>query len=188
MAYEQWPLNEYTIVMRSRGTTASAIAGARSAMHGIDRDLPLIDARAYDEVVDASLGARRFILDLLGLFAIVALCLAAVGTYGVIAYGVQMRRREIGIRLALGATQNGIVRMVLGQGARLVGAGVAIGIAATYGLTRVIESLLFGVGARDPAALLGAPALLVMIALLACLIPARQAGRLDPIRTIRADG
>jgi predicted permease len=185
MNYEQWPLNEYTVVMRSRSSTAAAIAGARSVLHGIDRNLPLIDARAYSDLVDASLGGRRFYLDLLGMFAVVALALAAVGTYGVIAYGVQMRRREIGIRLALGATQGGIIRMVMGQGFRLVAAGAVVGTVATFGLSRVIQSLLFGVDPRDPTSLLGAPALLLAIALSACLIPARQAGRLDPNRTIR---
>ena len=188
MNYEQWPLNEYSVVTRSRGPTDAVIAGGRSVLKSIDRDLPMIDARAYSDVVDASLGNRRFYLDLLGLFAVVALMLSAVGTYGVISYGVQIRRREIGIRLALGATQGGIVSMVLNEGFRLVAVGVAVGAAVAFGATRLIASLLFGVGARDPVSLAGAPAILIGVALVACLIPARQAGRLDPVETIRSEG
>jgi ABC-type antimicrobial peptide transport system permease subunit len=124
---------------------------------------------------------------LLGLFAAVAMTLALVGVYGVMAYGVQQRHREIGIRMALGATRERVVRMVLSDGVRMVGAGVALGVVAALSLTRLLGSLLYSVGPRDPMTFIVAPLLLVVAAVIACALPARRASRLDPVETIRAD-
>jgi ABC-type antimicrobial peptide transport system permease subunit len=147
----------------------------------------MIDARPLAEIVDASLGQRRFYMLLLGAFASVAMLLALVGIYGVIAYGVRLRRQEIGIRLALGASRQRVLAMVLSDGLRLVMTGVAVGLLAALLLTRLLESLLFGVGTRDPLTFLAAPAALIAAAVLACLVPARGASRLNPVDTIRSD-
>lgn len=185
MSYEQWPLNEYSVVVRSGSGTNTLLPPIRSALKSIDADIPVIDPRTYAEVVDASFGNRTFYLKLLGLFAVVALVLAAIGTYGVIAYDVQLRRREVGIRLALGATAAGIVAMILREGAGLLAAGVVIGLTMSLAAARVLDSLLFGVGHHDVISMAGAPLVLLLTGTLACVVPASRAGRLNPVETIR---
>ena len=187
MAHEQWPLNEYEVVVRSSAPVASVVSAARAVLSELDAGLPMIDARPLAEIVDASLGQRRFYMMLLGAFAAVAMLLALVGIYGVIAYGVRLRRQEIGIRLALGASRQRVLAMVLSDGLRLVMAGVAVGLVAALLLTRLLESLVFGVGTRDPVTFLAAPAALIAAAVLACLVPARGASRLNPVETIRSE-
>ena len=145
------------------------------------------DAMPMSVLVDASLGSRRFYMTLLAVFAGVALLLAIVGTYGVIAYGVQLRRRELGIRLALGATRQRVMAMVLREGFVLVAIGATIGLGAALVLTRLLESLLFEVGSRDPFTLASATAALIAVALLASLLPARKAAALDPLEAIRVE-
>ena len=185
MSYEQWPLNEYSVVVRSASGTNALLPPIRSALKGIDADSPVIDPRSYADLVDASFGNRTFYLRLLGLFAVVALLLAAIGTYGVIAYDVQLRRREVGIRLALGATASGIVAMILREGAALLVAGVAIGLTMSLAASRVLDSLLFGVGHYDFISMTGAPLVLLLAGAVACVVPASRAGRLNPVETIR---
>jgi predicted permease len=187
MPYLQWPVNEYAVVIRSTTPPSSVLSEARAVLRALDPQIPMNAARSYSDIVDGSLGDRRFYLGLLGLFAAVAMTLALVGVYGVMAYGVQRRRREIGIRIALGATRERVVRMVLSDGVRMVGVGVALGIAAAFGLTRLLGSLLYSVGPRDPMTFVVAPLLLIVAAVIACALPARRASRLDPVETIRAD-
>jgi putative ABC transport system permease protein len=187
MSATQWPLNDYDVVVRASTSFAAVVSGARSALQELDPDIPLGGARPLDELVDGALGNRRFYMMLLGAFASVALALALVGIYGVMAYGVRLRRQEIGVRLALGATGVRIVRMVLGDGLRLVMSGVIIGALAAFALTRLLESLLYDVRATDPAAFVVASLSLVVAATVACIVPARGAARLDPVDTIRAD-
>ena len=187
MPYLQWPVNEYDVVIRSTTPPATVVSAARSVLRELDPQIPMNAPRSYRDIVASSMGERRFYLLLLGLFASVALTLALVGVYGVMAYGVQQRRREIGIRMALGATRERVVRMVLSDGVRMVGAGVTLGVVAALSLTRLMGSLLYSVGPRDPMTFIVAPLLLVIAAIIACALPARRASRLDPVETIRAD-
>jgi predicted permease len=187
MTYEQWPLDEFSVVVRASTPTSSLIPAIRSAMKSIDQDLPVIDPQSYSDVVETSLGNRKFYLELLGAFAVIALILAAIGTYGVMAYDVQVRRREVGIRMALGATGSAIVSMIVRDGARLLAVGIVIGLAVAYASSKVLDSLLFGVGNHDALSLLGAPLTLLLAGFTACVIPAWRAGGMSPVETIRAD-
>jgi ABC-type antimicrobial peptide transport system permease subunit len=143
--------------------------------------------RTFSQVYAASLGSRRFNLILIGSFGIAALVLATTGVFGVMAYSVSRRTREIGVRVALGAGTGDVLRMVLGQGLRTIVIGIAIGIAAALALTRTVASLLFGVTATDPLTFIGVTLLLVAAALLACYIPARRATRVDPMVALRCE-
>jgi ABC-type antimicrobial peptide transport system permease subunit len=139
------------------------------------------------ELVSDSMAQRRFTALLLGVFAAVATLLASAGVYGVMAYNVTSRAREIGVRLALGAQRGDVLLLLLKQGVNLVSAGVAIGLLASLALTRLIEGLLFGVGATDPLTFALAALSLIIVALLACLIPARRAAKVDPMITLRCE-
>ena len=136
---------------------------------------------------EQSLGPRRFNLYLLGAFAGVALTLAAIGLFGVMAYLVSQRTREIGVRLALGATRGEVFRLVLGRGLLLAGAGAVGGLGAAFWLTSVMESLLFSVSRTDPVTFVAVPVALLAVAALACYVPARRAMRVDPAIALRAD-
>ena len=140
---------------------------------------------SMDEIISDSLAARRFSMFLLGIFASVALILASIGIYGVISYLVGQRMHELGIRVALGAQRSDVLRLVLGQGLKMALIGVGIGVAAALGLTRLMSKMLFGVSAADPVTYLGVGAILTLIALLACYVPARRAMRVDPIIALR---
>jgi putative ABC transport system permease protein len=136
-------------------------------------------------VIGESVSRQRFNMLLLAVFAGVALLLAVVGIYGVMAYGVTQRRHEIGIRVALGARRGDVVRMVMGQGLALTMAGIGIGAGAAYALTRLMKTLLFGVTATDPATFAGVALLLATVATVACYFPARRATRVDPVVALR---
>jgi ABC-type antimicrobial peptide transport system permease subunit len=154
----------------------------------LDRDLPVYDAFTLESMVDRALGQPKFYVLLLSIFAALALVLAVVGIYGVIAYAVQQRSREIGIRIALGASTERVVGMVVRRGLTLAVIGVALGTAGAYAVTRVLQSLLFGVSARDPLTFAAVAALLGGVAVLASWIPARRAARVDPLTAMRAEG
>jgi putative ABC transport system permease protein len=187
-AFDQWPIDVLTVVMRSRGDPGAALAAARTAVAALDRDVPVYDAFTLASMVDRSLGQPKFYMMLLVAFAGLAMVLAAVGIYGVIAYTVQQRTREIGIRIALGASAERVVAMVVRRGLVLALAGVALGTAGAFAVTRVLRSLLYGVGERDPATFIGVAVLLAVVALLASWIPARRAARVDPLTAMRAEG
>jgi len=187
VAFEQWPLDELTVVMRTRTDPATTLRAAHAVVESLDRDLPVYDAFTLESMVSRSLGQPKFYLLLLTVFAAVAVVLAAVGIYGVMAYSVQQRTREIGIRMALGASADRVVAMVVRRGLTLVVAGVALGTAGAYALTRMLRSLLFGVSARDPLTFAGVAVLLGVVALLASWIPARRAARVDPLAAMRAE-
>ncbi|MGH9673822.1 MAG: FtsX-like permease family protein, partial [Bryobacteraceae bacterium] len=147
--------------------------------------LPVSDIRTMDEVVSRSTSRQRFNMLLMGVFGGVALFLAAIGIYGLMAYVVQQRTQEIGIRLALGAETGDVRRMVVFQGMLLAVAGIGLGLAAAFGLTRVISTFLFGVDPRDPLVFVAAPLTLAAISLFAVWIPARRATRIDPVVALR---
>ena len=176
--------NAPTIVMRSAVPTGAIVSAARGIFHDFDPDVPVKFSTFADEM-GGWLADRRFLLLLVGVFAGAALGLAAVGLYGVVAFSVTRRTQEIGIRMALGAQRGDVMRLVVGEGAKLALAGVAIGIAASLGVTRLVSSLLFGVGATDPITFAGVAVLLAVVALLASYLPARRAMRFDPNTALR---
>ncbi len=181
------PAFQLSVVMRTAGEPLSQAAALRHALAEIDPDQPLVKPRTMEDNVAASMAQPRFRTWLIGIFAGLALVLAAVGIYGVMAYSVTQRTREIGIRVALGADRGHILRGVLRQGLRFALAGAALGIAGGLAVTRLLQGFLFGVSASDPGAFLGAAALLVLVALGASLGPAWRATRVDPMVALRND-
>jgi putative ABC transport system permease protein len=173
------------LVVKSAADPASLTSSIRRAVASIDKDQPIFSIATMQELVDNSVSTRRVTLILLALFSGLALVLAAIGIYGVISYSVAQRTHEIGIRMALGAERGGVLRMILAQGAKIAGAGVAIGMAASFGLTRLMSKLLFSVSAADPVTFAAVALGLILVALLACYIPARRALRVDPIIALR---
>jgi putative ABC transport system permease protein len=180
----QRPHAAITVTMLSDADTQSVTSAARGVLHQLNPEIPA-RFRTFSQIYSASLGSRRFNLILIGFFGIVALLLATAGVFGVMAYSVSRRTREIGVRVALGAGSRDVVRMVLGQALRTILIGVAIGLAGSLALTRTLESLLFGVAATDPLTFAGVIVLLVAAALLACYVPVRQAMRVDPMIALR---
>ena len=184
--YAQAPIPAMSIGLRSTGSAMSLLPALREALRAVDPNQPLSRAHTLAEVAGESVGERRFQMMLLGIFALVALSLAALGIYGVMAYTVAQRSREIGIRMALGAEQAQVLRMVLLSGLRLAGLGVGFGLAGAIALTRTIAALLYGVSATDPLTLALVSALLFGVALVASWAPARRATRVDPMIPLRA--
>ncbi|HZT60329.1 MAG TPA: ABC transporter permease [Pyrinomonadaceae bacterium] len=168
------------VVVRTDGDPAALAPSVRRAIAGVDRDLPVYRVTTMERMVADSLAQRRFSMFLLGSFAAIALALAVVGLYGVMSYSVAQRTHEIGLRMALGAQGRDILKMVVGQGLLLIAAGLAIGLAGAFALTRLMSSLLFGVTATDPLTYAGIALLLAAVALLASYIPARRAMKVDP--------
>ena len=176
-----------SIALKTAGPPASVAAAARAAIASVDRDQPVTRLRTMDEVAAEATRAPRFRAALVGTFAAIALALAAVGIFGVLTFSVRERMREFGIRVALGATANDILRLVLRAGLTIAVTGVAIGLAAAAILTRTLSSLLFGVTPLDPVTFVAAPAVLVATAVVAAAIPAIRAIRVDPAVTLRQD-
>jgi predicted permease len=179
--------NPMTFVVRSSLDPASAIAAARAEVQAVDRDLALTSVATLEQVVADAIGDHRFRAVLLAGFAGIALFLAALGIYGVLAYAVSQRTRELGIRLALGAKRQELFAMVVRQGMRPVIAGGVLGIAGAVASSAVVKSLLYGVAAVDPATYAVAVLTLVAVAVAACAIPARRAMRVDPMVALRED-
>jgi len=178
---------EFSIVARSQGSLTPLAGALRSAIAGIDSQVPVTDFRTMVQVLSRSLAPREFNLFLFGAFAGLALILACVGTYGVIAYSTALRSREIGIRVALGSDKGGIVRLVVSQGMRLTAIGIAFGLAGSWFLTRLLSSLLYGIGAYSSAALVSAVLAVSAATLFASYIPARHAASIDPAVALRSD-
>ena len=173
------------VLVRSNVDPLSLSRSVRDAIAAVDPTVPTGSTRSMEQVLSHSLALRSFMMFLLGLFAALALVLASVGIYGVISFAVSQRTREIGVRMALGAHPRDVLRLILGEGLKLVLAGVVLGIIAALAMTRLLSTLIYGVSATDPLIFLSVVTLLVAVALAACFIPARRAMRVDPIVALR---
>ncbi|MGC1415428.1 MAG: ABC transporter permease [Candidatus Acidiferrum sp.] len=180
----QRPRAEMTLTMLSDADTRSVTSAARGILHDLNPEIPA-KFQTFSQIYSDSMGSRRFNVILVGFFGITALLLATAGVFGVMAYSVSRRTREIGVRVALGAASSDVLTMILGQGLRTILIGVVVGIAGALALTRAVASLLFGVTATDPLTFVGVTLLLVAAGLLACYIPARRATRVDPLVALR---
>jgi predicted permease len=185
-----WPLPELvysgmTLLVRASNDPLALVSAARAELQKLDPELPMAGVVTMDQLLADSLSRSRFTMLLLGIFASVALVLAAVGIYGLIAYSVTQRTQELGIRIALGAQHRDVLRLVLTQGTRLTLLGVTLGVFAALALSRLLSTLLFAVSPTDPFTFAGVAILLACVALLACFIPARRATRVDPIVALR---
>jgi ABC-type antimicrobial peptide transport system permease subunit len=176
-----------TLVLRVAGEPMRLVNPIRAEVRALDPRLPVANVRLMTDVVDASMATPRLTGTLLTIFAGLALVLAAVGVAGVLAYLVSRRRREIGIRMALGASRANVLGLIVRRGVLYAGAGIAAGIAAALFLTRLMEGLLFGVAPRDPLTFVAVSAILLVIAVVASLIPALRAARVDPLEALRSE-
>jgi predicted permease len=171
--------------VRIVGPTASATAGIRRAVADVDPMLPLTEMKTQEDQIDGTLTQERMFASLVSLFGVITLVLACVGLYGLVAYSVTSRTREIGVRMALGADRYRVLRLLLGQVTMCILAGLAVGLPLTWALTRVIQSQLYGIQAHDPASLVLASGAVAIVALLAAFLPARRAMRIDPMNALR---
>jgi len=181
----QYPSPYLTLVVRAASRSEGLIVSIANAVHQVDREQPVLDVVSMDDILVNSLSRQQFNMLLLAAFSGLALLLAAIGIYSVLAYSVRRRVREIGVRMALGAQRGDILRMILGQGTKLAFIGTGIGIAGALALTRLLSSQLFGVTATDPITFVSVSALIIVVALLACYIPARRATKVDPLVALR---
>jgi predicted permease len=176
--------SQYAIAVRTAVPPSSLVAPLRAVIRGADPSIPIYQVSTMEDMVASQTSQSRFTMWLMGVFAAVALTLSVIGIYGVMSYLVSQRTREIGIRLALGADGGDILRLVVGNGARLIAGGIALGVVAAFALQRLVSSLLYGVTAADAASAV-AVALLAVVALVACYVPALRATRVDPLYALR---
>jgi putative ABC transport system permease protein len=184
----QWQLSTdkaQWLVVRTQGDAGGLTAAVKKAVWSVDKDQPIVRVATMDDLLAASAAERRFALILFESFGIVALVLAAIGIYGVLSGSVSERTREIGVRLALGAQRRDVLGMILRQGLKLILSGVGIGLLASWAVTRMLSKLLYGVSATDPSIFGGVALMLILVALLACYLPARRATKVDPLVTLR---
>ncbi|MEP6574568.1 MAG: ABC transporter permease [Gemmatimonadota bacterium] len=185
LPYRQNGQNAMSFAVRTVGDPLALVASIREAVHSVDKDQPLSQIRSMDQMMDTTVGQRRFSMLLLGVFATLALLLASIGIYGVMSYSVTQRSHELGVRMALGAAKGDVLKLVLRQGMTLAAMGVGLGLIAAFGLTRLLTSQLFQVPATDPFTYAGVALILGTIALAANLIPALRATRVDPVVALR---
>jgi putative ABC transport system permease protein len=181
----QDPTSGMALLVKSGADPTALTSAIREAVQSIDKDQPIRAISTMRELVSNSVATRRMTLVLLGLFSGLALVLGAIGIYGVISYSVAQRTHEIGIRMALGSPRRDVFRLVVGQGMKLAGIGIAIGLVGAFGLARLMSSLLYGISATDFETFAGVATLLALVALLACYVPARRAMRVDPTVALR---
>ncbi len=185
--YEQWQFQSMIIAVRAPHQPRSLIPAVTQAFNDLNPEQPLGGFRLMQDYIDFATAQPRFRSMLIGMFGLMALLLASIGIYGVIAYSVSQRKREMGIRLALGAQKRDLIRLILGQGFKLTLIGIGVGLLGSFFLNRTLESLLFGVTGYDPTTFLSVPLLLALVALAACFIPACFAARVNPVEAIRND-
>jgi predicted permease len=186
LPHQQFAIQSMSIFVRSQMSQSSLMSTLRRAINEIDKDIPVYRMRTLPDYLSQSIAQPRLNAMLVGLFALIALLLAAAGIFGVMSYSVTQRTQEIGIRLALGAQRYDVLRLIIVQGMRFVGAGLLLGLIGVFASTRLLQSLLFGIGATDLPTLLGVAAILSGVALIACLLPALRASRVDPVIALRA--
>jgi predicted permease len=174
-----------TLAVRTGLPPANLISAVTEAIHRVDAEEPVVGVQTMEAVVDQSIAQNRLNMILLSAFAGLALLLASIGIYGVQAYAVRQRTREVGIRVAMGAQPAEVFRLIIAQGLRLTTTGIVIGLAASFGLTRLMASQLYGLSATDPWTFIGVSIVLLTVALAACFIPARRATRIDPVVALR---
>jgi len=184
---QAWRSFGMSLTVRTSSDPRNAISAVTAAVHQVDPELPVVDVMSMNDLILESVSPQRFNMLLLGSFAGLALVLAAVGIYSVLSYTVRRRLREIGIRIALGATHNDVVRMVVADGMKPILLGVALGLAASFALSRVVVSLIFGVRATDPLTFSAVTLLLLTVGMLATVLPAYRAARVEPIRILREE-
>ena len=185
--FQQSPFPVFSLMVRAVDDPKSLIGAVRSEIRGIDPDLPVSEIATMEELVTVSIAPQRLNTFLIGLFSALALTLAAIGIYGVMSYAVTQRTQEIGIRLALGAKPDDVLKLVVKQGMALVLIGIAVGLTASFGLTRLLKTLLFTVSPTDPLTFTVIPLSLTLVALFACYLPARRAAKVDPLIALRAE-
>jgi putative ABC transport system permease protein len=188
LPYSQVPdIPSMSVAVRTSGEPLLMTPPVREAIHTVDKDMPLSNVKSMDDLLETSLGQRRLSMILLGAFSAIALVLASIGIYGVLAYSVTQRSRELGIRMALGAARGRVLRLVIGQGMVLAGIGIVIGLAGAFALTRLLTNQLYSITPTDPATFVGVSLLLAAIALVATLVPALRATRVDPVVALREE-
>jgi putative ABC transport system permease protein len=186
LPFSQMPTNGMTLFLRTSGSNPAELARAlRGEVLAIDRNQPIFNVKTLDQRVVETIAASRSLMFLFSGFALLAMVLAVVGVYGIISYSVSQRTREIGIRMALGARAADVLRMILRNGMTLVLAGIVIGVGGALALTRFLATLLFGVTPTDTLTFVVVSAVLIAVALIACLLPARRATRVDPLEALR---
>jgi putative ABC transport system permease protein len=186
-AQSQMPMAAMTVVVRTGGDPRALQRAVRGVVQSLDRNAPVYTVRTVEEVLDRSVATPRFNTLLVGVFAVVALMLTMVGLYGVMSCAVAENTQQIGIRMALGAQRGDVLRVILGQGMRLTVVGVVIGLGAALALTRLMSSLLFGIGSTDPWTFASVAVLLLGVAAAACYLPARRAMNVDPMIALRQE-
>ena len=186
-AQTPWQLYDVTYIVSTKATPEAVVPGIREAVRAVSANQPLYLIKSMERIISESLASRKLTLSLLAIFASLALVLSAAGVYGVMSYGVSQRRRELGIRMALGARGGEVTTMVLRDAAKLAMIGVAIGLAAAAGMTRVLSGMVYGVGTRDPATFVVVAGLIGAVAVAASLVPALRAARVDPLTAMRTE-
>ena len=187
LPHQMLPISQMTFAVRSAGNPSALVTAIRQAVLSIDADQPIAQVRTMEEMMDEALGQRKLSLYLLGTFAALALLLSAIGIYGVLSFDVTRRSQELGVRMALGAARGSVLALVMKQGAGLTLCGVVVGLAGALVLTRVLETQLFGITATDPATFALVAITLTLVALVATLVPAWRATRLNPIAALRCE-
>ena len=185
--WERFTLSQMVIVVRTAGDPLTVLPAVRRIVREADSTVPLSNARTMEVIVSEAMASTSFTMTLLGIAAMVALLLGAIGLFGVISYVVSQRTREIGVRVALGARGEDVQRMIVRQGVGVLIGGVVLGLAGAFGLTRLMGAILYEVSATDPRTFAGAPVLLVLVSLLASWLPARRATKVDPVEALRAE-
>jgi putative ABC transport system permease protein len=176
-----------TLILRTQADPNSMVAAVRGEVQKLDADLPVFNVKTMQDLVGGSLAQPRFRTLLLGIFAGVALLLAAIGLYGVIAYAVTQRTNELGVRMALGAQKSDVLKLVVGHGAQLATIGIGIGLLVALPLMRIISQLLFGVNAADPVTFAGTALVILLVTVAASYLPALKAIKVDPVIALRSE-